>query len=87
MVGYGLGSIMSLKTVEGIELMPFGDGVEMIVPNSTFLSSTVVNWTLSDPNHCYENALGVAAVTDTSAIRRKALIADIQSKACIWAVT
>ena len=43
-----------------------GNGVELIVPNSLFLSNTVVNWTLSDPNHCYEISVGLAYGTDSA---------------------
>lgn len=36
------------------------DGVEVLVPNSLLLEKTVVNWTLSDPQHRYDFAVGVA---------------------------
>jgi len=44
------------------------DGVELLIPNSTFLSTTIVNWTLSDPNHCYEIAVGIAYGSPTDKV-------------------
>lgn len=36
------------------------DGVEVLVPNSSFLEKEVVNWTLNDPLHRYDFSIGVA---------------------------
>jgi len=36
------------------------DGVEILVPNSLMLEKNVANWTLSDPNHRFDFAVGVA---------------------------
>ena len=36
------------------------DGVEVLVPNSFLLEKNVTNWTLSDPDHRFDFAVGVA---------------------------
>lgn len=41
------------------------DGVEALVPNSTFLENTVVNWTYSSPSIRREIRIGVAYGSDT----------------------
>ncbi len=41
------------------------DGVEALVPNSTFLENTVTNWTYSSPSIRRELRIGVAYGSDT----------------------
>ena len=36
------------------------DGVEVLIPNSSFLEKEVTNWTLDDSQHRYDFAIGVA---------------------------
>ncbi len=36
------------------------DGVELLVPNSSFLEKEVTNWTLADPQHRFDFVIGVA---------------------------
>ena len=36
------------------------DGVELLVPNSSFLEKEVTNWTLADPQHRFDFTIGVA---------------------------
>ena len=36
------------------------DGVEVLIPNSSFLEKEVTNWTLADSHHRYDFVLGVA---------------------------
>jgi small-conductance mechanosensitive channel len=44
------------------------DGVDVLVPNSTFVQKNVVNWTLSDPHHRYDFTVGFAYGADTGKI-------------------
>ena len=36
------------------------DGVEVLIPNSTFLETSVINWTLADHQHRFEFTVGAA---------------------------
>ncbi len=42
-----------------------GDGVDVLVPNSYLLEKNVINWTLSDPHHRFDFAVGVAYGSST----------------------
>ena len=62
-IGETTGTVVSVDlratTVSGF------DGVEALVPNSTFLENTVVNWTYSSPSIRRELRIGVAYGSDT----------------------
>ena len=51
------------------------NGVEVVVPNADLVSGAVTNWTLSDPLHRIEVAVGVAYGTDPD--RVVALLLDV----------
>jgi small-conductance mechanosensitive channel len=51
------------------------NGVEVVVPNADLVSGAVTNWTLSDPLHRIEVAVGVAYGTDPK--RVIALLLDV----------
>jgi len=51
------------------------DGVEMYVPNSSFLQQNVINWTSSDTKIRYEIPVGVAYGSATKIVERVILLA------------
>jgi small-conductance mechanosensitive channel len=62
------GSVISLGT--RCSTIQKVDGIEVLVPNSYLLEKNVANWTMSDPHHRFDFAVGVDYSCDTDEVLR-----------------